>query len=137
VTDHLTYPQQISIPYTYTAGPAHRAFLRGLAAGRLLGSRWGDEVLVPARPFAPDGSRTGDLVEVGPGGRLEGWTVAHRAGSTTVYGLIRLDGATSTMLHVLDVPADALEAGLRVQPRWAATPAAEITAIEAFVLAAE
>lgn len=133
MTEPLTYPQQISIPYTYTAGPVERAFLRALARRQVLGSRWGEEVLVPPRPHGPDGTPTGDLVEVGPEGEVTGWTTVVRDGRPVTYGLIRLDGATTAMLHLLDVPEDDLAMGLRVAPRWSPEPATEITAIEAFV----
>ncbi|HEY8339528.1 MAG TPA: OB-fold domain-containing protein [Egibacteraceae bacterium] len=133
--DGLVYHQVISVPYQYTAGPAQRAFLRGLAERRILGSRAGDAVLVPARPFAPDGSRTGDLVEVGDHGEVVAWTTVPRDGGPVTYGLIRLDGATTPLLHRLDVPAERLAVGLRVRARWAAEPTPSITAIDAFVLA--
>ena len=132
MVDALTYPQQISIPYHYTAGRADRAFLRGLADRRLVGSRHGEEVLVPARAFGPDGAPTGDLVEVGPEGTLTGWTTVARDDGEVTYGLIRLDGATSVLLHRVDAPADVLADGLRLRPRWASDPQPEITAIDAF-----
>jgi uncharacterized OB-fold protein len=131
-TEPIIYPQVISVPYTYTAGRTQAAFLRGLAERRILGSRAGDRVLVPARPFAPDGSRTGDLVEVGTAGTLQAWTTSHHDGGTTTFGLIRLDGADTELLHVLDVPEDRLAKGLRVRARWADEPTTEITAIESF-----
>lgn len=132
MADDLTYPQQISIPYHYTAGPVERAFLRGLQGRRILASRWQGQVLAPARPFGPDGTRSGDLVAVGPEGTVEGWTTVTRPDGPVTYGLVLLDGATTTLLHRLDVAEDALEVGLRVRPRWAPDPATEITAIEAF-----
>lgn len=130
--DELVFDQQINMPYRYTAGPCERAFLRGLAERRILGSRAGDRVLVPARPFAPDGSRTGELVEVADSGVLEGWTTRVVDGQQRTFGLIRLDGADSALLHRVDVPTDGLVMGLRLRARWAAEPVAEVTAIEAF-----
>lgn len=135
MTEQIIYPQQISMPYNYAAGVEQRAFLRGLVAKRILASVWQNEVLVPARPFGPDGSRTDALVEVGPAGVVEGWTTVPGEGDERTYGLIRPDGATSTMLHLLDVPPEALKEGLRVRPRWAEGVEPEITAIEAFEVA--
>ena len=131
--DPMIYQQQINMPYRYTAGRAQAAFLRGLADRRILGSRdGGGQTLVPARPYAPDGTPTGDLVEVAETGEVRGWTVHHHEGAVRVFGLIRLDGTDSDLLHLLDVDVEALEVGLRVQARWAAEPTTEITAIEAF-----
>lgn len=128
----IVYPQQISVPYTYTAGPAQRAFLRGLERGRIVGSRHEDQVLVPARPHAPDGRPTGDVVEVSDEGELRAWTTRHHEGVARTFGLVRLDGADTDLLHLVDAPEDELAVGLRVRARWAADRAPEITAIEAF-----
>ena len=128
----IVYPQVISVPYRYTAGRAQAAFLRGLADRRILGSSTADGVAVPARPFAPDGQRTGDLVEVADTGTLVAWTTRHRDGGATTFGTVLLDGADTPMLHVLDVPSDLLTEGLRVRARWADGATTEITAIEAF-----
>jgi len=129
----MVYAQQINVPYHYTAGRVEAAFLRGLAARRILGATSDAGVLVPARTFAPDGSRTDALVEVADRGVVQGWTVHHHAGVATIWGMIRLDGADTDMLHVLDVAADKVAVGMRVVARWAAEPVTEITAIEAFV----
>lgn len=129
----VVYAQQITMPYTYTAGRSQAAFLRGLAERRILGSRVGEAVLVPARPHAPDGSPTGELVEVAQAGEVRGWTVHHHEGAVRVFGLVRLDGTDSDLLHRLDVPEGALAVGLRVQARWVAEAGTtEITALEAF-----
>lgn len=133
-SDGLVYHQQINVPYRYTAGPAHRAFLRGLERGRIVGSRQGDTVYVPARTFAVDGARTGELVEVADAGEVVAWTTVARDGGEVTYGMVRLDGATTAMLHLLDVPVDELAEGLRVRARWAADRTASITAIDAFEL---
>lgn len=129
----MVYAQQINVPYHYTAGRVDAAFLRGLAQRRILGAASDVGVLVPARTFAPDGSRTGELVEVADRGALQGWTVHHHDGVATTWGMIRLDGSNSDMLHLVEAPADQLAVGLRVMARWAGEPATEITAIEAFV----
>lgn len=128
----MVYHQQINMPYRYTAGRSQAAFLRGLAERRIIGSRAGEAVLVPARPHAPDGSPTGELVEVAQTGEVRGWTVHHHEGSVRVFGLVRIDGTDSDLLHVLDVAEGALTIGLRVRARWAAEAATEITALEAF-----
>lgn len=128
----IVYPQQISVPYTYTAGAAHRAFLRGLAERRVVGSRHGDQVLVPARPYAPDGTPTGAYVDVADEGELRAWTTRHHEGTVRTFGLVRLDGADTDLLHLVDARDDELEIGLRVRARWATSPDPEVTAIEAF-----
>ena len=131
--EELAYTQSISVPYRYTAGAAQRAFLRGLEEGRIVGARHGGGVLVPARPFAPDGTRTGEFVDVAEEGTLVNFTTVTGEDGTRTFGMIQLDGADDAMLHLLDVPEDQLVPGLRVRARWARPRTAEITAIEAFI----
>jgi uncharacterized OB-fold protein len=134
VTEQIVYAQQISVPYRYSAGFAQQAFLRGLQERRILGSRAQDgRVLVPPRMHDELGARTEDgLVEVAASGALQSWTEVVRDGERRVYGLIRLDGADTELLHMIDAPADVLAPGLRVVARWADAPEPEITAIVAF-----
>jgi uncharacterized protein len=129
----IVYAQQISVPYRYSAGPVQRAFLQALQERRILGSRHGEQVLAPARPYGPDGVPTGETVEVAAEGELRSWTTRHHEGNVRTFGLIRLDGADSDLLHLVEAPEDRLAAGLRVRARWADEPTTEITAIEAFV----
>ena len=110
----LIFEQKIDLPYTYTAGPAHRAFLRGLAAKTLVASSDGARRYVPARPFAPDGTRLPELVEVAARGVVVASTTAHHLGGSH-YGLIRIEGCETPMLHLLEGP---LEPGAEVEPVW-------------------
>jgi uncharacterized OB-fold protein len=50
------------------------------------------------------------------------------------YALIRLDGADTKLLHVVDAGAEsAMKTGMRVRARWAEQTAGAITDIQAFV----
>jgi uncharacterized OB-fold protein len=135
-TEQMIFHQRISLPYRYTAGAAQRSALEGFRDAIVRGSRCEacDIVLAPARPFCPRcSSATGAVVELPACGTLEGWTVRTREGASVTYGLVRLDGADSVLLHRVDVPADDLEVGMRVAARWAAERTGEITDIDAFV----
>jgi len=134
----MIFHQRIQLPYRYTAGTAHKAFLRGLAQRRIVGCRCErcQLTLAPARPFCPRCSTpTGDPVKLGTEGRLDGWTTVHRNGRSMSFGLVTPDGADTALVHRLDIPAGDLANGARVRPRWAAEPVGEITDIEAFELA--
>lgn len=135
MTEQIVYAQQISVPYRYSAGFAQQAFLRGLQEHRIVGSRaQGGKVFVPPRMFDVDGVPTEHgLVEVADSGVLMGWSTVERGGDRRVFGLIRLDGADTDLLHLVDAPAEVLAPGLRVVASWAASPEPEITAILAFV----
>ena len=50
------------------------------------------------------------------------------------YALIRLDGAATPLLHVVDSGSEqAMQTGMRVRARWADQPVGAITDIQAFV----
>jgi len=127
--------QRIRLPYRYTAGTAHKVFLRGLAEQRIIGCRCDScgITLAPARPFCPRCSgATGEPVELGDTGILEGWTTVNRAGRPVCYGLVRVDGADTALVHRVEASEEALAVGLRLRARWAGARSGEITDIEAF-----
>lgn len=135
---HLEYP------YSRSVGPVIGGFLTGLRDGRILGVRGaGGAVIVPPTEYDPvTGEDTGELVEVGPGGVVETWAWVsrplrkHPRQEPFAWALIRLDGADTALLHMVDPGGpDALSSGDRVVPRF--KPETErvgaITDIEAFV----
>lgn len=133
-TDEMTFSQRIRLPYRYTAGTAQRAALRGFADATLRGSRCDncDIVLAPARPFCPRCSgATGETVDLSDTGVLEGWTTRVRDGRSETFGMIRLDGADTAMLHRVEA-GEELAHGLRLRARWSETRQGEITDLEAF-----
>lgn len=135
MTEQMIFSQLIRLPYRYTAGTAQRAALEGFAAGAIRGSRCDtcDIVLAPARPFCPRCSQaTGETVDLGQSGVLEGWTTRTRDGQTTTFGLIKLDGADTAMMHRIDADPSTLQVGTRVTARWSSEKLGEITDIDAF-----
>ncbi len=102
---HLEYP------YLRSVGPVIGAFLTGLRDGTILGVRGaGGTVIVPPTEYDPiTGEDTGELVEVGPAGVVETWAWVshplpkHPLTTPFAWALIRLDGAGTAMLHVVDV----------------------------------
>lgn len=134
--EEMTFHQRIRLPYRYVVGSAQRAALEGLAAGVLRGSRCEccDIVLAPARPHCPRCSgATGAIVRLSDAGVLEGWTTRTRDGARVTFGMIRLDGADTAMMHRVEAAPDELAVGLRVKARWAGEKRGEITDVEAFV----
>jgi uncharacterized OB-fold protein len=141
VSQPLRAPLEIGFDYTRSLGPVLSQFMTGLAGQRILGARAADgRVHAPPFEYDPDTSEPpGDLVEVGPGGTVISWTwvaepldgqpLAHPFG----WALIRLDGADTAMLHAVDAgSAAAMHTGLRVRPRWAATPVGSVSDIACF-----
>jgi uncharacterized OB-fold protein len=128
----LIFEQKIDLPYTYTVGAAQRAFLRALAEGRLLASTDGERRYVPARPFAPDGTRLEGLEEVPARGTvLAATTAVHRPGEP-VLALVLIDGCETPMLHRLE---EELEPGTPVEAVWESGAEPGILALRCFVRA--
>ena len=119
----LVHESRIKVPYRWSAGETGTRFLAGLRdEGRIRGTRCPGcrKAYVPPRRDCPACfMRCREWVEVGPEGTLVSFT---RAGYETaaqpvrspVYGLIRLDGADTAMLHLLS-GIEGLRTGMRVR----------------------
>ncbi len=132
----------ITFPYKRSLGPVVGAFMTSLTEKKILGIRNGDAVLVPPMEWDP---ATGaelprELVEVGPAGTVESWTWVsdpteqHPLDRPFAFGFVRLDGASTPLLHAVDAGSPAAMAdGMRVAPRWRGTRTGHITDIACFV----
>jgi uncharacterized OB-fold protein len=132
----------ITFPYRRSLGPVLGAFMTALTQRRILGARSGDEVLVPPMEWDPASGAelSGEMVEVGPAGTVESWTwvgsptVQHPLDRPFAFAFIRLDGATTPLLHAVDVGSpDRMRVGQRVAPRWKPQRIGHITDIACFV----
>ena len=125
--------ESINIPFKYAAGQAGSAVLLALRdAGRILAARCiaCDRISAPARAFCPAcGSAQMENVEVGPGGELLAWTERPGKG---LYGLVKLDGAASALLHRLLCGPDEAVIGGRFKARFADQRRGHILDIEGF-----
>ena len=144
-SEALHASHRLEYPYSRSVGPVIGGFLTGLREGRLMGVRGsGGSVIVPPTEYDPaTGEDTGELVEVGPGGVVESWAWVsrplrkHPLDRPFAWALIRLDGADTAMLHVVDAGTpDRLSTGDRVTARFkqAGERVGSVTDIEAFVV---
>jgi uncharacterized OB-fold protein len=130
----------VDFDYTRSLGPILGAFLTALRDRRILGIRGSDGAVI-APPVEYDlvtGEPLHELVPVQDVGEVMSWSwmstpldgqpLAHEF----AWALIRLDGATTTLLHAVDAPHAQLHAGLRVRARWAGSPIGSIRDIECF-----
>lgn len=123
----------VRLPFRYAAGRTASASLEALRdEERILASRCSGcgRVACPARSLCPacDG-QADELVEVGPEGTLLSWTDVPGRGA---YGLVRLDGADTAMLHCLGGPLTGLRAGARVRATFAEERSASILGLAGF-----
>ena len=126
--DVLRAPLTIGYDFQRTTGPVIGAFLTGLRSQKVLGIRdTAGRVVCPPVEYDPDsGAPLTEMVEVADEGTITSWSwVAEvRDGQPLqtphALGMIQLDGADTSMLHVIDAPGpDALSTGARVRIRWA------------------
>ena len=139
----LHAPLTIEYGFMRTTGPVIGAFLTGLRERRVLAIKAVDgSVVCPPVEYDPTtGAPLTDMVEVGVEGTVTSWSwVADaREGQALqtphALALVRLDGADTAMLHVVDAPGpDALSTGARVRIRWADETEGVITDIACFEL---
>ncbi len=134
---------KLEFPYKRSLGPVIGSFLAGLKNQRLLGARTkSGRVLVPPLEYDPESgeSTEAELVEVGPGGVVKGFTWNAKPtekqplSGPFAWALVELDGADTAFLHALVVDSEgALSKGMRVKPRWREQRRGHVTDLECFV----
>lgn len=138
----LKAPLAVEFPFTRSVGPVQSAFLTGLRERVVLGVRTGDgRILVPPVEYDPvTAEELRDLVEVAPTGTVTTWAWNHEPrrgqplGTPFAWVLVRLDGADTALLHVVDTGDESrMRTGMRVKPRWREERVGDIHDIEAFV----
>ena len=134
---------QINVPYSWWAGDTASRFFTSLRdAKKLLGTRCDQcgKVFVPPRKTCPlcfvEEMR---WVELSGRGNLESYTIARRQlaalkkKAPVIFGLIRLDGAdTSILHHIGEIDPGAVKIGLRVRAHFAAKRSGTIEDIDYF-----
>lgn len=134
MTERLTVPLTMDLSWQYASGAAMERFCNGLQERRIEALRCDGcgRSYLPPRPMCGDcRQRLTQWVPVRDEGQLEAWTIVHlpildgRTGETRSspygMGLIRLDGADTTLNHFLaESDPTRLRIGLRVQAVWRA-----------------
>jgi len=135
-------PGELAVSFRYTAGVGNPAFFAALRdRGVFLGSHCDScgVTYLPARVFCERClAELVPSVECGPEGELVSWTLVRvdvddrPLDRTVTYGLVRLDGADTVMLHrLLDVDGEPT-IGMRVRPVLASERDGSILDIQGF-----
>ncbi|MFE7390307.1 Zn-ribbon domain-containing OB-fold protein [Streptomyces sp. NPDC057582] len=139
--DVLSAPLVVEFPFTRSLGPVRSAFLTGLRERTVLGVRTADgRVLVPPVEYDPvTAEELRELTEVAATGTVTtwAWNPAPRRdqplATPFAWVLVKLDGADTALLHVLDAPGPgAVHTGMRVRIRWSPERNGAITDIACF-----
>lgn len=123
-------PAQIRMPYTLTPGEATGIFLAELANRRLIGSRHGDAIIVPAQDFSgSNGEPNNGFVEVAPVGTVQSFTTTDQG----TLALILIDGTDTPFIHrIVGISPDDLEVGAKVEAVWAEEPTGSMLDLAGF-----
>jgi len=135
-------PGELSVSFRYTPGVGNTAFFEALRdRGVFLGSRCDGcgVTYLPARIFCERClAELEPTVECGPQGELVSWTIARvdvddrPLDRPTMYGLVRLDGADTVVLHrLLDIDRDP-QIGMRFRAVLAPERKGAILDVEGF-----
>lgn len=139
-------PNILEFPFSRSTGPVIGAFMTALRdEERILGaSTKSGRVIVPPAEYDETGEATTGLVEVGPSGKVTTWAWVrsprpkHPLDRPFAWALVRLDGADTAMLHVVDAGSpDRMQTGMRVRARFRTERQGHIRDIECFVPAGE
>jgi len=132
----------LEYPYERSVGPALGRFFTALRDGRIEGVI-GDNgrVIVPPTEYDPESSRTlSEFVAVGDAGVVTSWCWVsdplghHLLDRPFAFALIRLDGADTALLHMVDAyRPEKMSTGMRVRANWRQERVGHITDIVCFV----
>jgi uncharacterized OB-fold protein len=125
--DPMVVKGRIIMPYTYFIGKvASRFFIEIRDNRRFIGMRCERCNLTYIPPRNTCGrcfSKIDKWEEVGPEGVVETWTITeypmklHPVKEPIIYGIIKLDGASTGLIHMLgEVSPEEIEIGMRVRP---------------------
>ena len=141
-TEALSAPYVLEYAYKRSLGPVLSEFFTGLREGRIVGIRAMDgRVLVPPQEYDPlSGESLHETVIVKDTGTVTSWSwVAEPRGKHPLdepfaWALVRLDGADTSMLHVVDAgEIDMMQTGMRVKAKWAQDRVGFVSDIVSFV----
>lgn len=141
----MVHKSRIKVPYYWWAGDTGTKFFVSLRDDKkILALRCNScaKVFIPPRKVCPDCfTDTGEWVEVSDEGTLLVFSVARRQFASipkekkvpVIFGLIKLDGATTALLHYLDeIKPEDVEIGMRVKAVFAEDPKGNIHDISHF-----
>jgi uncharacterized OB-fold protein len=139
----LIYQSQINVPYNWWAGETADRFLRSLRdEKKILGTSCAqcNKVFVPPRKTCPECfGQDMTWAELAPEGELITYTVARRQlraipqKTPVIFGLIKLDGADTSLLHVIgEMEPQKVAIGMRLVAKFSDDRQGNILDIEYF-----
>lgn len=132
----------LGFTYTRTTGPIIGAFLGGLRNRQIKGiKRSNGQVMCPPLEYDPEtADELTQLVDLKDTGTVKTWSWVseprekHHLKKPFAWALIQIDGANTTLLHMVDAGAEKnMKNGMKVKAQWAEQTRGFMTDIVAFV----
>lgn len=142
--ENIILKGQIKVPYTWSVGVTGSRFFTELRDKKKI---WGtvcpncQKVYVPPRQTCPQCfCAIGEWLEIGPRGTLTTFTIVrygeqnlHLVEAPFAYGIIKLDGADTGLLHLIGgVDVNQIQSGMRVEAVFSAERVGSLLDIEYF-----
>ena len=139
----LVYQSRISVPYSWWAGETASKFLTALSNKRIEATKCDqcNKVFIPPRKTCPlCFTLNTSWVTLPSTGELITYTIARRqlpalpAKAPVIYGLIKLDEADTSLLHMIsEIDPKEVKIGMRLKARFSDTPKGNILNIDYFI----
>lgn len=130
----------LEFTYTRTYGAVMSKFFTELKEQKVLGIKGSQgQVICPPLEYDPKTSESlSEFVEVASQGTVKTWSwvqeplAKHPLQKPFAWVLVQLDGADTSMLHVLDADKASVKTGMKVKIRWAENRVGTIRDIACF-----
>lgn len=132
----------LGFTYTRTTGPVIGAFLTGLRNRQIKGiKRSNGQVMCPPLEYDPEtAAELTELVDLKDTGVVKTWAWVtqprdkHHLKKPFAWALIQIDGANTTMLHMVDAGDESkMKTGMKVKAKWSEQTRGFMTDIACFV----
>ena len=121
--DLVIFPGEQEVEkYVYTPGIHGLDFAKGLKEGKIYGMKCKNgKIYVPPKTFCPDFTQ-GELVEIKDEWILVSYTIVYqdmyknKLDNPKIVGVIKPKNAETGLIHLLNVPLDKLDVGIKLKP---------------------
>ena len=140
-SDVLRAGFDLGFTYTRSTGPVIGQFLTSLRDRQMTGIKGSaGQVICPPVEYDPKtAEELTEMVDLADTGTVKGWSwvntpgAKHHLDKPFAWALIQIDGADTTLLHMVDAGSeDSMATGMRVKVRWADETRGFITDIACF-----
>jgi len=132
----------LGFTYTRTTGPVIGAFLTGLRDKKIKGiKRSNGQIMCPPLEYDPEtADELSELVDLKDTGVVKSWAWVteprekHHLKKPFAWALIQIDGASTTMLHMVDAGSESkMKTGMKVKAKWSEQTKGFMTDIACFI----